>query len=397
MSAPWSNFCNVPAVALSADSTLRVGVVAGEASGDLLGAALIRELKAGGRQVSVVGVGGPLMQEAGCESLFSAERLAVMGLVEPLGRLPELLRMRGRLVEYFIKNPPDFFIGIDSPDFNLRLERKLKRAGIPTFHYVSPSVWAWRRGRLKLIRQAIDGVLTLFPFESEFYRDARIPSQFVGHPSYGRVEWDPPKQQARDALGLPPVDRVIALLPGSRANEYRRLGALFIESARLLGQQQPTHFLVPLINTQARLYFEQLLRDQGQGLSVTLLDGDSKSAMQAADLVILASGTASLEAMMMGRPMVVAYRLAEISYQLLKIMFYGKWIALPNLLAGKQLVPELIQREASAENIVAAVNGWFADSAGSAEKLAEFQRLRAQLGGEQTAAGAILKWLNAGE
>lgn len=374
---------------------LRVGIVAGEASGDLLGAALIDELSATGREISVTGVGGPLMQAAGCESLYSAERLAVMGLVEPLGRLPELLRMRASLVDYFIANPPDFFIGIDSPDFNLRLERKLKRAGIPTFHYVSPSVWAWRRGRLKLIREAVDGMLTLLPFESDFYQQSAIPSRFVGHPSYQTIRWDPPRQEAREALGLPADNRVIAILPGSRASEYRRLGEVFVGAARQLTSQQETHFVVPLINSGARTYFENLLKEQGAGLSITLLDGNSRQAMQAADLVLLASGTATLEAMMMGRPMVVAYRLAEISYRLLKIMFYGKWIALPNLLADRQLVPELIQHEVTIENIAAAVNSWLDDDAARAEKLAVFHQLREKLAGETTPAKAVLQWLEA--
>ena len=292
-----------------------------------------------------------------------------------------------------MQNPPDFFIGIDSPDFNLRLERKLKRAGIPTFHYVSPSVWAWRRGRLKLIREAVDGVLTLFPFESDFYQQAGIPSRFVGHPGFNNIDWNPPKAPARDQLGLAEVDTVIALMPGSRANEYQRLGRLFIEVAKVVAQQRATHFVVPLINPAARQYFEQLLTSHGEGLSITLLDGDSHRAMQAADLVLMASGTASLEAMLMGRPMVVAHRLAEISYRLLKILFYGKWIALPNLLAGRLLIPELIQHEASAENIVAAINGWFNDETGSGLKLAEFYRLREQLRGECTPASAILQWL----
>ncbi|RLA09516.1 MAG: lipid-A-disaccharide synthase [Gammaproteobacteria bacterium] len=382
-----------PVVTLSSDSVLRVGVVVGEASGDVLGAALIRELQADGREIVVTGIGGPLMDAAGCQSLFPAERLAVMGFVEPLGRLPELFRIRARLVDHFLKNPPDFFIGIDAPDFTLRLERKLKRAGIPTFHYVSPSVWAWRRGRLKLISEAVNGMLTLFPFESEFYQQAEIPSRFVGHPSYHRIQWNPPKADAREALGLPAVDKVIALLPGSRASEYQRLTTLFIDAAKLISQQQSTHFVVPLINAKARRYVEQVLRDRGQGLSVTLLDGDSYRAMQAADLVLMASGTASLEAMMMGRPLVVAYRLGAITYYLVKLLSYAKWIALPNLLADRQLVPELIQSEASTNNVVAAVNGWFEDEVGTEQKIAEFYRLREQLRGECSPASAILQWL----
>ncbi|MEL0082847.1 MAG: lipid-A-disaccharide synthase [Gammaproteobacteria bacterium] len=380
-------------MALSANRALRVGIVAGEASGDLLGAALIEQLRELVPQVTVTGIGGPHMEAAGCHSRYPAERLAVMGLVEPLGRLPELLRMRAQLADYFCQHPPDFFIGIDSPDFNLRLERKLKRAGIPTFHYVSPSVWAWRRGRLKLIREAVDGILTLFPFESDFYQQAQIPSSFVGHPGYGSIEWNPPVAQARQALGLVEKKTVIALLPGSRANEYQRLGKLFLQVARVLHQQRSAHFVVPLINARARSYFEQLLRDQGKGLSVTLLDGDSHAAMQCADLVLMASGTATLEAMMMGRPMVVAHRLAEISYRLLKILFYGRWIALPNLLAQDALVPELIQHEASVDNIVAAINEWLDDEVATDEKLAEFHRLREQLRGEESPASAILRWL----
>ena len=379
-------------MASSADRPLRIGVVAGEPSGDLLGAALLEQLSVGGRELVVAGVGGPLMQAAGCDSLYDADRLAVMGLVEPLGRLPELLKMRKALGDYFIANPPDCFIGIDSPDFNLRLERRLKQAGIPTFHYVSPSVWAWRRGRLKLIREAVDGVMTLFPFESQFYSQSQIASQFVGHPSFQRISWNPPKAEARDGLGISNSQRVIALLPGSRGNEYRRLGPLFIDVARQLNDQQPTHFVVPLIDTRARDFIEPLFAEHPE-LSVSLLNGQSHQAMQAADLVLMASGTASLEAMMMGRPLVVAHKLAELSFQILKRLFYGKWIALPNLLAQRDLVPELIQSEANVVNVVTAINQWFDDAELTASRLNQFEALREQLRGEITPGQAVLNWL----
>lgn len=359
----------------------------------MLGAALIEQLKAGGRQLEISGVAGPLMEAAGCKPLYSAERLAVMGLVEPLGRLPELLRMRRKLFHYYRQNQPDLFVGIDAPDFNLRLERGLKAAGVPSFHYVSPSVWAWRRGRLKLIREAVDGVLTLFPFESAFYQQSDIPSRFVGHPIYQQIDWQPDPGVAKQRLGFGPQQRVIALLPGSRKNEYRRLMPLFIEVAQQLNRQHNTHFVVPLINQAARDYIEQLLHQQGAALPVTLLDGQSREAMAAADLVLQASGTATLEAMMIGRPMVVAHKLAEVSYRILKKMFYGRWIALPNLLANEPLVPELIQHEATSANIVAEIDRWFEDTAERKRRLKRFHELREQLRGEISPAEALLQWL----
>ena len=379
-------------MASSAERPLHIGVVAGEASGDLLGAALLEQLAASGRELVITGVGGPLMQAAGCNSLYDADRLAVMGLVEPLGRLPELLRMRKALGDYFIANPPDCFIGIDSPDFNLRLERRLKQSGIKTFHYVSPSVWAWRRGRLKLIRQAVDGVMTLFPFESTFYSESQVPSQFVGHPGYQRIGWNPSATEARQSLNIAQGQRVIALLPGSRGNEYKRLSPLFIDVAQRLTAQQPTHFVVPLIDQSAREFIEPLFAEHPE-ISVSLLDGQSALAMQAADLVLMASGTASLEAMMMGRPLVVAHKLAEMSYRILKRLFYGKWIALPNLLAQQDLVPELIQQEANVDNVVAEINQWFDDPALKQNRLTKFKELREQLRGEITPAQAVLDWL----
>ena len=379
-------------MASSAERPLHIGVVAGEASGDLLGAALLEQLAASGRELVITGVGGPLMQAVGCNSLYDADRLAVMGLVEPLGRLPELLRMRKALGDYFLANPPDCFIGIDSPDFNLRLERRLKQSGIKTFHYVSPSVWAWRRGRLKLIRQAVDGVMTLFPFESAFYSQSRVPSQFVGHPGYQRIPWNPSVAEARQTLNVAQDQRVIALLPGSRGNEYKRLTPLFIEVAQQLTTQQPTHFLVPLIDQSAREFIEPLFAQHPE-ISVSLLDGQSALAMQAADLVLMASGTASLEAMMMGRPLVVAHKLAEMSYRILKRLFYGKWIALPNLLAQQDLVPELIQHQANVDNVVAEINQWFDDPALKQNRLNKFKELREQLRGEITPAQAVLDWL----
>ncbi|MGE8498446.1 MAG: lipid-A-disaccharide synthase [Pseudomonas sp.] len=329
---------------------LRVALVAGEASGDILGSGLMQALKVRYPQVEFIGVGGPLMQAQGLNSYFPMERLAVMGLVEVLGRLPELLSRRRRLVRDLIAAKPDVFIGIDAPDFNLGLELKLRRAGIKTVHYVSPSVWAWRQKRVLKIREACDLMLTLFPFEAKFYDEHQVPVRFVGHPLADAIPHQADREQAREALGLPLDAPVVALMPGSRGGEVARLGALFLDAAVRLRTLRPgIHFVMPCATPERRVQLEQLL--SGRDLPLTLLDGRSHEALAACNAVLIASGTATLEALLYKRPMVVAYKVAPLTYKILRRLVTSPYISLPNLLAQRLLVPELIQDAATPEDL----------------------------------------------
>ena len=327
-------------------AVLRVALVAGEASGDILGAGLMQALKARHPQVEFIGVGGPRMQAEGLNSYFPMERLAVMGLVEVLGRLPELLLRRRRLIATLIEARPDVFVGIDAPDFNLGLELKLRRAGIKTVHYVSPSVWAWRQKRVLKIRQACDLMLTLFPFEAQFYDAHAVPVRFVGHPLADAIPLQADRAAAREALNLPADTPVVALLPGSRGGEVARLGSLFLDTAvRLRALRPGIRFVLPCASPERRAQLEQLL--VGRDLPLSLLDGRSHDALAACDAVLIASGTATLEALLYKRPMVVAYRVAPLTYRILKRLVKSPYISLPNLLAERLLVPELIQDAAT--------------------------------------------------
>jgi lipid-A-disaccharide synthase len=327
---------------------MRVALVAGEASGDILGAGLMQALKAQYPQVEFIGVGGPLMQAEGLNSYFPMERLSVMGLVEVLGRLPELLARRKRLISTLIEAKPDVFIGIDAPDFNLTLELKLRQAGIKTVHYVSPSVWAWRQKRVLKIREACDLMLTLFPFEAQFYRDHQVPVRFVGHPLADTIALQADRAAARDALNLAQDQPVVALLPGSRGGEVSRLGSLFLDAAVRLRTLRPgIQFVLPCASPERRAQLEQML--VGRDLPLTLLNGRSHEALAACDAVLIASGTATLEALLHKRPMVVAYKVAPLTYRILKRLVSSAYISLPNLLAERLLVPELIQDAATPE------------------------------------------------
>lgn len=296
------------------------------------------------------------MAAAGCDVLYPMERLAVMGLVESVRRLPELFGVRRRLVRHFIEEPPDAFIGIDAPDFNLDLELALRRAGIPTVHYVSPQVWAWRRYRLPRIRRAVDMMLTLFPFEEEFFRRRGVEARFVGHPLADVIPKHIDQRGARRALGLPQIGEVVALLPGSRLSEVTRLAAPMIGAARWLLERRPDmRFVVPLVDDPVRARFEGTLALGGGCPGMQLLSGDSRTAMTAADAVLLASGTASLEALLLGRPMVITYRLGRLSWWIARTVVKVPFAGLPNLLAGRQIVPELLQNEAEPDRLGAAL------------------------------------------
>ena len=328
-------------------ANLRIALVAGEASGDILGAGLMRALKAQHPAVEFVGVGGPLMQAEGLTSYFPMERLSVMGLVEVLGRLRELLARRKLLIKTLIEEEPDVFIGIDAPDFTLNIELKLRQAGIKTVHYVSPSVWAWRQKRVLKIREGCDLMLTLLPFEARFYEEKGVPVRFVGHTLADAIPLQADRGAARAELGFPDGP-LVALMPGSRGGEVGRLGALFFDAAERLQAQKPgVRFVLPCANPQRRAQIETLL--EGRNLPLTLLDGQSHLALAACDAVLIASGTATLEALLYKRPMVVAYRLAPLTFWILKRMVKSPYISLPNLLAQRLLVPELLQDDATPE------------------------------------------------
>lgn len=327
---------------------LRIALVAGEASGDILGSGLMKALNAHRPDIEFIGVGGPLMEAEGLVSYFPMERLAVMGLVEVLGRLPELLRRRKHLIRTLIEARPDVFIGIDAPDFTLGVELKLRQAGIRTVHYVSPSVWAWRQKRVLKIRDACDLMLTLFPFEARFYEEHQVPVRFVGHPLADTIPLEADRAAARQALDLPVEGSVVALMPGSRGGEVGKLGALFLDAAEQLRTLRPgIRFVLPCANAARREQLEQMLA--GRDLPLTLLDGRSHQALAACDAVLIASGTATLEALLYKRPMVVAYRLAPLTYTILRRLVKSPYVSLPNLLAQRLLVPELIQGAATPE------------------------------------------------
>lgn len=328
------------------DSKLRVALVAGEASGDILGSGLMRALKARHPEVEFIGVGGPLMTREGLDSIFPMERLAVMGLVEVLGRLPELLKRRKQLIAELVAAKPDVFIGIDAPDFNLDVELKLRQAGIKTVHYVSPSVWAWRQKRVLKIRKACDLMLTLFPFEAQFYTEHDVPVRFVGHPLADDIPLDADRLAARGTLHLPAQGAVVALMPGSRGGEVAKLGTLFLDAAERLRSLRPdVHFVLPCANAERRAQLESMLASRD--LPLSLLDGNSHLALAACDVVLIASGTATLEALLYKRPMVVAYKVAPLTYRILQRLVKSPYISLPNLLAQRLLVPELIQEAAT--------------------------------------------------
>ncbi|BCG26423.1 lipid-A-disaccharide synthase [Pseudomonas tohonis] len=367
---------------------LRIALVAGEASGDILGSGLMQALKARHPDAEFIGVGGPLMEAEGLASYFPMERLAVMGLVEVLGRLPELLSRRKRLIATLIDARPDVFIGIDAPDFNLGVELKLRRAGIRTVHYVSPSVWAWRQKRVLKIREGCDLMLTLFPFEAQFYEAHQVPVRFVGHPLADTIPLEADRAAARAAIGVPDGAALVALMPGSRGGEVGRLGSLFLDAAERMRSMRPgLHFVLPCASPARRQQLEQMLA--GRNLPLTLLDGRSHQALAACDAVLIASGTATLEALLYKRPMVVAYKVAPMTYRILKRLVKSPYVSLPNLLAQRLLVPELLQDaatpEALAQTLVPLLDGGDVQTEG-------FDRIHRtlRLDASKEAAGAVL-------
>lgn len=369
-------------------------MVAGEASGDALGAGLIRALRRRCGQLTVYGVGGPKMTAEGLTSHFPMERLSVMGLVEVLGRYPEVVRLRRRLAEHLEADPPDVFVGIDAPDFNIALEARLRHAGIPTVQYVSPQVWAWRRYRLPKIARAVDRMLTLFPFEEEFYRSHGVPVRYVGHPLGDAIPMNPDRAEARRLLGLAQGAEVVALLPGSRSSEVTRLCAPMVETARwLLARRPGLEFLLPTASAGTATEVSEVLARSGGDLPIRLLEGRARLALTACNVALLASGTASLEAMLLKRPMVVTYRTHPLTFRIMKAMFTVDRIALPNLLAGGHLVPELLQGDAVPEKLGPAVLALLQAGGDHGELLATFARIHEQLrrNGDSAAAHAVME------
>lgn len=327
-------------------SPLRIAMVAGESSGDLLGSRVMRALRRQfpERELLFEGVGGPAMQSDGFDSLFSMERLAVMGLIEPLGRLPELLRIRRALFQRWSESPPALFLGIDAPDFNLALARRLRAGGLTTAQLVSPTVWAWRQSRIHTVARSVDELLCLFPFEPPLYKDVALTATFVGHPLVAEFQHVPSKESVRRDLGIDRDASLVALLPGSRGIEVAQLGRSLIDAASLLRARDPRRqFIMPAANEDRLRQCQQLLRDAGAESHIRLVAGNSRNAMIAADVVVLASGTATLEAMLLQRPMVIAYRVAKMSWWLMSRLAVTPFVGLPNILAGEALVPELLQ------------------------------------------------------
>jgi len=376
-------------------------LVAGEASGDLLGADLIEALRRHFPRASFAGIGGPRMAAQGMQIWHPAAKLSVMGLVEVLSHLPELLAVRRDVRRRVLRERPAAFIGIDAPDFNLGLERMLRRAGIRTVHYVSPSVWAWREQRAAKIGRSAERVLCLFPMEPPIYARHGVDARFVGHPLAGAFATEPDQGAARRALGLATDVPVLALLPGSRLGEIRRLGRDFLDAARLLKQQLPQlHIVAPMADAACRAAFAQLADGAALGTALHLLDGNAHAAMIAADAVLLASGTAALEAMLAKRPMVVAYRLAAPTYFIVKAfgLLRTEVYSLPNILAGgRQLVPELMQHACTPAALAAALLPMLRERAAAPELRAEFARLHDLLRGApgQGAADAIADLIHA--
>ncbi|GAB2191812.1 lipid-A-disaccharide synthase [Sessilibacter sp. MAH1] len=378
------------------DKTLRIGMVVGEASGDTLAVGLMKEIKKRHPDAIFEGIGGPKMIAQGFNSFFDQERLAVMGLIEPLKRLPELLKIRREIIQYFSEHRPDVFVGVDSPDFNLTIEEKLRAQGIKTTHYVSPSVWAWRQGRVKKIARACDLMLTLLPFEAEFYKDHNVAVEFVGHPLANEFTHLHSQTAAQQQLHLKPTAKTIAIMPGSREAEVRLIAPEFLQAAAIIhAVDSEFQFVIPAANEKRFAQLQELLK-QYDSLPVTLVLKQSKEAMMASNFVMIASGTTTLEAMLLGKPMVIGYRMAWLSFQIMKALAKIKHVGLPNLLAGKTIVPELLQNDLSAQGVADVALEAFSNPDKTELLTEEFHRLSQQLrqNANLKAADAILKLIS---
>jgi lipid-A-disaccharide synthase len=378
---------------------LRVGMVAGEASGDLLASHLIAAVKARAPHALFAGIGGPRMAAAGFQSLYPMDKLSVRGYAEALRHYREIMGIRASLGKAMLRERPDLFIGVDSSDFNLGLERKLKEAGIPAIHYVSPAVWAWRRWRVRRIARSVTRILVMFPFEEPLYRAAGVPVTYVGHPLADMIPLEPAKHDARAALRLPSGKLIVALLPGSRRSELQYMASAFVLAAHRFRQEvHDVHFVCPMVTRETRELFERAIHENERtDLPLTLLFGHSHEALAASDLVLVASGTATLETALFKRPMVIAYRQSPLTWALMRQMLYLPYVGMPNILAGERLVPELLQDDASPANLAGALLTLLRDTNAQrrqVERFREFHELLRQNNAEKAAA-AVLEVLDA--
>jgi lipid-A-disaccharide synthase len=378
-----------------------IALVAGEASGDLLGSRLMAELKQLYPAARFVGVGGPKMQAEGMDVLFPMEKLAVRGYVEVLRHFFEILGIRNKLRARWLAEPPDVFIGIDAPDFNLALEQALRERGVPTIHYVSPAIWAWRGERIHQIKRAASRVLALFPFEAPLFEKAGVPVTYVGHPLADMLPETPDRAAARAQLGIPAEAKVFALLPGSRQSEVSHLAETYVETAKLILQRLPdARFLVPLVSKETRALFERTLwKLEAGNLPIVLMYGGAHTAMIAADGVLVASGTATLEAALLKRPMVITYKVPAFTFWFSKRKHYQPWIGLPNILAGRFVVPEILQDDATPENLARALCDLVLDEDAVAELERVFTDMHTTLKQDaaRRAAEAVLPYLEGKE
>ena len=377
---------------------VRIALVAGEASGDLLGSLLIPALKEKLPDAIFYGIGGPKMQAQGFDAWWPLEKLAVMGYIDALKNFREIFAIRRQLKKRLLELRPDIFIGIDAPDFNLGLETDLKAAGIKTIHYVSPSIWAWRGGRIKKIGRAVNRVLALFPMEPALYEKEGIPVSYVGHPLADIIPLETSKQAVREKLGMPRSLPVFALLPGSRKGELERMADTFVQTAKLIRERLPdAQFVVPLTTRETRLQFETAIYKQQAGdVPFRLLFGHAQDALGAADVSLVASGTATLEAALIKRPMVITYKIAPSSYWIGKRMVRSPYVGLPNILAGRFVVPEILQDEATPENLAAALMKLYEDKESATAIVEAFTDIHLQLrqNNAEKAANAVIQCLN---
>lgn len=375
----------------------RVAMVAGEASSDQLAAHLIAALKLHLPEAMFYGIGGPKMQREGFDSLWPAEKLAVRGYAEVLRHYPAITRMRRQLLRRLLRDRPDVFIGVDGSDFNLWLEKRLKRCGIPTIHFVSPSIWAWRRNRMGKIIQSVSHILALYPFEPALYRDTAVRCSYVGHPLADVIPLDIDQRVVRERLDVPLERPVVTLMPGSRQSELHFMAETFVETAKLLLARYPgVQFLVPLVSRETRMQFETALwKLKADELPFTLMFGHAADAIAASDAVLVASGTATLEAALVGRPMVIAYKMSPWSWRLMRGMRYLPWVGLPNILAGRYVVPEFLQDDATPDNLAQALGNLLVDRQARAAISRVFQGIHRLLRQDtaQKAADAVLPYL----
>ena len=385
---------------LSIKDSPTIAIIAGEVSGDILGAGLIHALKARYPHAKFIGIGGERMIAEGFETLFDMEELSVMGLVEVLKHLPRLLKIRRSIIDQLSALKPDVFIGIDAPDFTLDVELKLKQRGIKTIHYVSPSVWAWRQKRVYKIAAATNLVLAFLPFEKAFYDRFNVPCRFIGHTMADAIPLKPNRDEACQLLNLDSTQRYVAMLVGSRGSEVEFLSEPFLQTAQLLHQRYPdVKFLVPLINQKRRQQFEQIKQRVAPELDMILLDGNARAAMIAAEATLLASGTAALEAMLCKSPMVVGYRMKPFTYFLAKRLVKTQYISLPNLLADEMLVPELIQEDCNPTNLAEKLSHYLSEDKSAVQtrnvllqRFAELHQM-IQCNADQQAAQAVIDLL----